>query len=137
MKGALMRGLGRSIFVAVLLMIAGVLDIVYGIAAVSNSHFYVAEERYVFATVHTWGWIQIIIGVILLTGAFSLFSGNTYGRVVGIVAASIAAIGALLDIAGPHPWWAIGVFALCVICIQGLFVLGEPKTGGDARAGVA
>ncbi len=129
-----MRGLGRSIFVAVLLMIAGVLDIVYGVAAVSNSHFYVAEERYVFATVHTWGWIQIILGVILVIASLSLMSGGAFGRVVGIVAASIAAIGALLDISGPHPWWAIGVFALCVICIHGLFVLGEPETeSGRAR----
>jgi hypothetical protein len=120
---------GRSIFVAILLMIAGILDIVYGIAAVSNSHFYVEGERYLFTTTHTWGWIQIIIGVILLTGSLSLFAGGAYGQVVGIVAATIAAIGALLDISGPHPWWAIGVFALCVICIHGLFVLGEPETG--------
>jgi hypothetical protein len=124
-----MRGVGRSIFVAILLMIAGILDIVYGIAAVSNSHFYIEGERYLFTTTHTWGWIQIIIGVILLTASLSLFAGGTYGQVVGIVAATIAAIGALLDISGPHPWWAIGVFALCVICIHGLFVLGEPETG--------
>jgi hypothetical protein len=124
-----MRGVGRSIFVAILLMIAGILDIVYGIAAVSNSHFYVAEERYLFTTVHTWGWISIIVGVILLTGSLSLFAGGAYGQVVGIVAATIAAIEALLNVAGPHPWWSIGVFAICVICIHGLFVLGEPETG--------
>jgi hypothetical protein len=124
-----MRGVGRSIFVAILMMIAGILDIVYGIAAVSNSKFYVGEERYVFASLHTWGWITIIIGVILLTGSLSLFAGNVYGQVIGIVATTIAAIGALLNIGGPHPWWSIGIFALCVICIQGLFVLGEPETG--------
>jgi hypothetical protein len=127
-----MRGLGRSIFVAVLLMIAGVLDIVYGVAAVSDSKFYAAGETYVFASVHTWGWIQIIIGVILVIASLSLMAGGAFGQIVGIVAASIAAIGALLDIAGPHPWWAIGVFALCVICIHGLFVLGEPETRGRA-----
>jgi hypothetical protein len=124
-----MRGVGRSIFVAILLLIAGILDIVYGIAAVSNSKFYIEGERYLFTTAHTWGWIQIIVGVILLTGSLSLFAGNVYGQVVGIVAATIAAIAALLDIAGPHPWWAIGVFAIAVICIHGLFVLGEPETG--------
>jgi hypothetical protein len=124
-----MRGVGRSIFVAILLMIAGILDIVYGIAAVSNSHFYIAEDRYVFTTAHTWGWITIIIGVILLTGSLSLFAGGAYGQVVGIVAATVAAIGALLNIGGAHPWWSIGVFALMVICIHGLFVLGEPETG--------
>jgi hypothetical protein len=34
----------------------------------------------------------------------------------------------LLDIGGPHPWWAIGVFAICVICIHGLVVLEEPES---------
>lgn len=124
-----MRGVGRSIFVAILLMIAGILDIVYGISAVSNSKFYVEGERYLFTTTHTWGWITIIVGVILLTGSLSLFAGGAYGQVVGIVAASIAAIEALLNISGPHPWWSIGIFALCVICIHGLFVLGQPETG--------
>ena len=47
---------------------------------------------------------------------------------IGIVAATLGAIGALLDIGGAHPWWALGVFAVCVICIHGLVVLGEPKT---------
>jgi hypothetical protein len=115
--------------VAILLMIAGILDIVYGIAAVSNSKFYIEGERYLFTTAHTWGWITIIVGVILLTGSLSLFAGGTYGQVVGIVAATIAAIEALLNVAGPHPWWSLGIFALCVICIHGLFVLGEPETG--------
>jgi hypothetical protein len=116
-------------FVAVLLMIAGVLDIVYGIAAVSDSKFYVAGERYVFSSVHTWGWVQIILGAVLVLASLSLMAGNAFGRVVGILGASVAAIGALLDIAGPHPWWAIGVFTLCVVCIHGLFVLGEPEPG--------
>ena len=44
-----------------------------------------------------------------------------------IVAASIGAIGALLDVGGAHPWWALGIFAVCVVCIHGLVVLGEPK----------
>jgi hypothetical protein len=111
------------------MMIAGVLDIIYGIAAVSDSHFYVAGERYIFSDLHTWGWIQVILGVILVAASLSLFAGNVFGRVVGIIAVSIAAIGALLDVAGPSPWWAIAVFALCVICLQGLFVLGEPEAG--------
>ncbi len=123
-----MRGAGSALFVGVLLVIAGVLNVVYGIAAVGNSSFWAGETRFVFSSLHTWGWITIILGVIQLTAAFSLFAGNTYGRVVGIVAATLGAIGALLDIGGPHPWWAIGVFAICVICIHGLLVLGEPES---------
>ncbi len=123
-----MRGTGSALFVAILLMIAGVLNIVYGIAAVGNSSFWVGEAQFVFSSLHTWGWITIILGVIQLTAALSLFGGGAYGRVIGIVAASLGAIGALLDIGGTHPWWALGVFAVCVICVHGLVVLGEPKS---------
>jgi hypothetical protein len=123
-----MRGAGSALFVGILLMIAGVIDIVYGIAAVGNSHFYTEQGTYVFSSLHTWGWITIILGIIELAAAFSLFGGGTYGRVVGIVAASLGAVGALLNIGGAHPFWSLGVFAICLICIHGLVVLGEPET---------
>ncbi len=122
-----MRGAGSALFVGILLMIAGVLDIVYGIAAVGNSHFYTENSVYVFSSLHTWGWITIILGIIELTAAFSLFGGGSYGRVVGIIAATFGAIGALLNIGGAHPFWSLGVFAICLICIHGLVVLGEPE----------
>jgi hypothetical protein len=95
---------------------------------VGNSHFYLNDTTYLFSNLHTWGWITIILGVIQLTASVSLFGGGSYGRVVGIFAATLGAIGALLDIGGAHPWWAIGVFAICLICVHGLVVLGEPKT---------
>jgi hypothetical protein len=122
-----MRGVGSALFVGILLMIAGVLNIIYGIAAVGNASFFVNDTQYVFSSLHTWGWITIILGVIELTAAFSLFAGGTYGRVIGIVAATLGAIGALLDVGGAHPWWALGVFAICLVCIHGLLVLGEPE----------
>jgi hypothetical protein len=127
-EGAQMRGVGSALFVGILLMVAGVLNIIYGIAAVGNSHFYIEGTHYVFASLHAWGWIAIILGVIQLTGSLSLFGGGTYGRVVGMVAATLGAIGALLDIGGTHPWWSLGIFAICLICIHGLAVLGEPET---------
>ncbi len=122
-----MRGAGSALFVGILLLVAGVLNIVYGIAALDNAKFFVNDTQYVFSSLHTWGWITIILGVIQLTAAFSLFAGGIYGRVVGLVAATIGAIGALLDVGGAHPWWALGIFAICVVCIHGLLVLGEPE----------
>ena len=122
-----MRGVGSALFVGILLMLAGVLNIIYGIAAVGNAHFWTYNTQFVFSSLHTWGWITIILGVIQLTASFSLFAGNTYGRVVGILAAMLGAIGALLDVGGAHPWWALGVFAICLICIHGLLVLGQPR----------
>jgi hypothetical protein len=122
-----MRGVGRAIFAAILLLIAGTLNIIYGIAGISNAHFYSASgQHYVFSDVKTWGWITLILGIIELTAGFSLFGGRPYGRVIGIAAASLGAIGALMSIGGAYPFWAVGVFALCVIVIHGLVVLGEP-----------
>ena len=92
-----MRGVGSALFVGILLMIAGVLNIIYGIAAVGDASFWVNNTQFVFSSLHTWGWITIILGVIQLTAAFSLFAGNTYGRVVGILAATLGAVG------GQHP----------------------------------
>ncbi len=123
-----MRGTGSALFVGILLMIAGVLNIVYGIAALGNANFFANDTQYVFSSLHTWGWITIILGIIQLTGSLSLFAGNVYGRVIGVVAATIGAVGALLDVGGAHPWWALGVFLICVVCIHGLIVLGEPET---------
>jgi hypothetical protein len=118
------KGMGRMVFVAVLLLIAGTLNIIYGIAAVGNAHFF-ANTQYVFSNLHTWGWITIIVGVIQLTAAFSLFGGGTYGRVIGIFAASVGALESLLSIGGTHPWWSLAIFALCVYILHGLIVFGE------------
>ena len=123
------RGAGRAAFAAVLLIIAGILNCIYGIAAISDSKFFVNETKYVFSSLHTWGWVTLIIGIVQLTGGFSLAAGNAYGRVIGIAAASIGAIVALLSIGGATPFWSVGIFALCVIVIHGLLVYGEPETG--------
>ena len=121
------RGLGSAVFVATLLLIVGTLNVFYGIAALANSSFYVAGEQYVFGSLHTWGWFAIVVGIIQFTAAFSLFAGNVYGRVIGIVAATIGAIEALANVGGPHPWWSLGVFAVCLWVIHGIWVLGQPE----------
>ncbi len=122
-----MRGLGRAMFVAILLLIAGTLNVIYGIAAISNAHFYAGNTAYVFSSLHTWGWITVILGAIEIIAGFSLFSGNAFGRIFGIFAASLGAIGALLSVGGAYPFWSLGIFALCVICIHGLVVYGEDE----------
>jgi hypothetical protein len=126
-----MRGLGRVLFVAILLLIAGTLNVIYGIGAISDANFYTSVgTHYVFSSLHTWGWITLILGVIQLTAGVSLFGGGTYGRVIGIAGGSLGAIGALLGVAGAYPFWSLGVFALCVWIVYGLMVFGdeEPAT---------
>ena len=121
-----MRGLGRTVFVAILLLIAGTLNIIYGIAAAGNAHFF-DNTQYVFAHVHTWGWITIIIGIIQLAAGASLLGGGGFGRVIGIFAASLGALEALLSVGGTHPWWSLGIFAVCLWILHGLVVFGEEE----------
>jgi hypothetical protein len=120
-----MRGAGRATFAGVLLLIAGTINIIYGIGALDSANIYANDTRYIFTNLNTMGWVLIILGVIQLTGGFSLLSGNTYGRVIGMVGASLGAIGALFSIGGNNPWWSLAVFALCIWIIQGIAVLGE------------
>jgi hypothetical protein len=120
-----MRGAGRATFAAILLLIAGTLNIIYGIGALDSANIFVNDTRFVFSDLSTMGWVLILLGVLQLTGGFSLLAGNTYGRVIGLVGAGLGAIGALLSIGGANPWWSLAIFALCIYVIQGIVVLGE------------
>jgi hypothetical protein len=122
-----MRGAGRVAFAATLLLIAGTLNIIYGIGALDNANIFVNDKRFIFSNLNTMGWILIILGVIQLTGGFSLLAGNVYGRVIGVVGGSLGAIGALLSIGGSYPWWSLGIFVLCVWVVWGILVFGEDE----------
>jgi hypothetical protein len=126
-----MKGVGRAAFVAILLLLAGTLNIVYGIAAVGNANFF-NNTQYVFSSLHTWGWITIIVGVVQLVAGFSLMGGGAFGRVIAIVAAAIGALESLLSVGGTHPWWSLAIFALCLWILHGLVVYGEADTGRAA-----
>src|SRR5947209_16072585 len=121
-----MRGTGRAAFVAILLMIAGFLNIIYGFGAIGNAHFFTTNNSYVFANLHAWGWIGVILGLIQLTAGFSLFAGNAYGRIIGIIGAALGALDALLAVGGNYPFWSLGVFALCLWILHGL-VMYDPS----------
>jgi hypothetical protein len=122
-----MRGTGRVVFAAVLLLIAGTLNIIYGIGALDSANIFANDTRYIFTDLNTMGWVLIVLGVIQLTGGFSLMAGNTYGRVIGLVGASLGAIAALLSVGGAYPWWSLGIFVLCVYVIHGILVFGEDE----------
>ena len=110
---------GWWVFAGVLLLIAGVLNIIYGIAAIGDSKFFTENATYIISGLHTWGWIILIIGVLELVAAFSLFSGGEFGRWFGIFIASLNAIGALLSIPA-YPFWSLAIFALSIIIIYKL-----------------
>jgi hypothetical protein len=123
-----MRGAGRAAFAATLLLIAGVLNIVYGIGALDDANIFTNDKRYIFTNLNTMGWVLIVLGLIQLTGGISLFGGGTYGRLIGIVGASLGAIAALLSIGGAYPWWSLGLFFLCLYILHGILVYGDDRT---------
>src|SRR6476469_5839931 len=92
-----MRGAGRATFAAVLLLIAGTLNIIYGIGALDKANIFATDTRYIFSNLNTMGWVLIVLGIVQLTGGFSLIAGNTYGRIIGITGGSLGAIGALFS----------------------------------------
>jgi hypothetical protein len=110
---------GWWVFAGVLLLIAGVLNIIYGIASIGDSKFFTEHGTYIISGLHTWGWILLIIGVLEMVAAFSLFSGGEFGRWFGIFIASLNAIAALLSIPG-YPFWSLALFALSVIVVYKL-----------------
>lgn len=127
------RVTGWWIFAGILLTIAGVLNIIWGIAAIAESHFFTATgAHYVFSNLKTWGWITLILGVLELFAGFSLFAGGSYGRWFGMIAAGLVAIGSLLDIR-VLPFWSICVFALSVIVIYEL-AKGPESSGTGMQA---
>jgi hypothetical protein len=113
------RVTGWWVFAGILLFVAGILNIIYGIAAISNSKFFAANATLINANLHTWGWVVLVIGVVELLAAFSLFSGGGFGRFVGIVAAALAAISALLTI-GLSPIWSLCMFILALTVLYEL-----------------
>jgi hypothetical protein len=121
------RGAGRVVFTAILLMIVGIINIIYGIGALDDANIFVNDQRFILTNLNTLGWVLIILGVIQLTGGFSLIAGNTYGRVIGIIGGTLGAIGALLSIGDNNPWWSLAVFALCVYIVNGILVYGEDE----------
>jgi hypothetical protein len=127
-----MRGAGRVVFAAILLLLVGTINIIYGIGALDDANYFVNDTRFVLTNLNTLGWVLIVLGVIQLTAGFSLMAGNAYGRVIGIIGGSLGALGALLSIGGSNPWWSLAVFALCVYIVQGIVVFGrdEREAGG-------
>ena len=127
-----MRGTGRVIFAATLLLIVGVVNIIYGIGALDDANIFTDSTRFVLDNLNTLGWVLIILGIIQLAGGLSLMAGNTFGRILAIVGGVLGALGALFSIGDGNPWWSLAVFVLCIYVVHGVIVFGQ-----DERAGIA
>jgi hypothetical protein len=124
------KGGGWLLYAGIMVLVAGTLNVIWGIAAIDNANFFVEDQRYIFEDLNTMGWVVLIIGVIQLISAFSIWAGGEFGRWIGIIGATLGAIGALLSIPG-FPLWSVCVFGLNILILYGLAAYG----GRQARVG--
>ena len=92
-------------------------------AAIGDSSFFVQDQKYILSNLNTWGWITLLLGVLQLVAALSLWAGNLYGRILAILAASLSAIGALMSLPA-YPFWSLAIFAIDIIVIYQVALYG-------------
>jgi len=122
---------GFVLFAAIMMIMVGVFDALQGLIGIFQNEFYVATRNYLFKLdATTWGWIHLILGVLIAFAGWGLLSGRTWARVVGITLAVISAITNFLWIPY-YPFWAILIIALDVFVIWALAAHGgelrEPR----------
>ena len=115
---------GWKSFCGIMLLIVGFLNIIDGLVAITQTNeveSQVDAQLPLFDNVKTWGWIVLIIGIIVLFAGFALMAGSTWGRVVGILVASVNLIAQLAWL--PHnTFWSLTMIAIDVIIIYGIAV---------------
>jgi hypothetical protein len=128
---------GWVTFACVLLMISGALNVIYGIAAIGDSSFFVEDARYIVSGLNTWGWVTLAIGLLEVLAAGSLWRGGLFGRILGIGAASISAIASLLSMPA-YPFWSLALFALSIVIIHQISARGtEGRVAADGQTSPA
>ena len=127
------KGEGWLLFAGIMILVAGVLNVIWGIAAIDSANFFIEDDRYIFEDLNTMGWCVLVIGLVQLFAAFSIWSGGQFGRWVGIAAASVNAIFALLSIPG-YPLWSLAVFGVDLLIIYGLAAYGGLGDRSTTRA---
>ena len=119
---------GLSIVAAVVLLINGLMQFFQGISAVRNDNLFVLTDDYVFAfDLTTWGWIHIVVGLIVAATGLALFYGAEWARVVGIVVLAVSVVVNFMWIPY-YPWWSI---ILIVLGITGIWAVAAWDTDED------
>ncbi|RTL70468.1 MAG: hypothetical protein EKK42_03010 [Pseudonocardiaceae bacterium] len=111
---------GFSVFAGVFLIVAGICEVLAGIAALVRDQVYVVTPNYVYSfDVTTWGWVHLIVGAAMALTGLGVVQGQSWARIVGIVLAGLSAIANFMFL--PHyPVWSIVLIALDVVVIAAL-----------------
>ena len=111
------------VFATVLFAMEAVLNAIWGIAAISQSHFFVGNAHYVFGDLKTWGWVTVGFAALQGLAAMSMMRGGQFGRWFGIAVASLAIIATMQSMQA-SPFWALALIAIYVVVIYALAVYG-------------
>ena len=121
------RGHGWVLFAGVLVLLVGTLNVIEGIAAIGNAHFFVANTHYIAGSLHTWGWVVLCLGVLQWAVGCGVFVKNQFSRWTGVVVLSGNAIAQLLMMPA-YPLWSLCIFTLDILAIYGLIAYGKRIT---------
>ena len=116
---------GFTYFAAIMMMLSGGFEILQGLSAIIKKNLYVVNKDYIYKiNVNGWGWIHLILGVIVLIAGIALLGGALWARIVGIAMAALIAIANFLWLPY-YPVWAIVLIALNVVVIWALAAHGR------------
>ena len=117
---------GASLAAAVLLVVAGVVSILQGISAIAKDDIYVSGPEYIYKfDISGWGWVHLVLGILVVAAAVGLFVGAMWGRVLAILLLGLSIIANFLWL--PHyPWWSVLVIALDIVVIWAI-ATWEPR----------
>lgn len=116
---------GWGFFAGFMMIIMGVLQSIAGLTALLNDEWLVVtEQRLLVFNFATWGWIHLLVGLVVLAAGFSVLHGAVWARTVGVVLAAISLV-ANLAYVNTYPIWSIAVVVIDVLIIYALTVRGN------------
>ena len=118
------EGQGLIVFASVLLVILGFFNLIYGIAAIANSHVFVANAHYMLGGLRTWGWITLILGALQLLAAAGIVAGNQLARWFAVAVPGLNAIDQMFSTPA-YPFWSLVIIAVDVVALYGLCAYGS------------
>jgi hypothetical protein len=115
---------GFILFAAIMMLMVGVFQALQGLVAIFENEFYVATRNYLFQfDATTWGWIHLVLGVLVAFAGWGLLSGRTWARAVAITLAALSAIANFLFIPY-YPFWSLLIITLDVFVIWAVAARG-------------
>ena len=118
------EGYWMIVFAVALLVTVGFFNLIDGIAAIANSHVFIANAHYVVGDLRAWGWVVLILGVLQLIAAIAILAGSQAARWFAVVVIGLNAIGQMFFIPA-YPFWSLLIIAVDIVALWGLCAYGS------------